>query len=66
MEDFIENVIRLARFFFSSLLGLIVTIIRPFISLFEKKDKTTRILFVSISFLFMIFLLTTLTRMLDV
>nr|YP_010338134.1 hypothetical protein MW556_pgp088 [Erythrolobus coxiae]UNJ17719.1 hypothetical protein [Erythrolobus coxiae] len=37
MDDFIENVFRLARFFISSLAGLITTIVNPYMVFFKKK-----------------------------
>nr|BDA99364.1 hypothetical protein [Cryptomonas sp. NIES-3952] len=63
MSDFWDNILRFPRFFISSTLGLILTIIGPFFNLL-KSPKTAGILIVMV-LLLVLFLFLTLKSMLD-
>nr|BBK20363.1 ycf33 protein [Cryptomonas curvata] len=63
MSDFWDNILRFPRFFISSTLGLILTIIGPFFNLL-KSPQTSLILF-SIILIIVIFLFLTLKAMLN-
>jgi hypothetical protein len=64
MPDFWENVLRFPRFFVSSVIGLILTILGPFLNLLNR-PKTT-VIFVIISILGFSFLTITLKLMLGI
>ncbi len=64
MPDFWENVFRFPRFFVSSVIGLILTILGPFLNLLNR-PKTT-VIFVIISILGFSFLTITLKLMLGI
>ena len=63
MSDFWDNLLRFPRFFISSTIGLILTIVGPFFNLL-KTPKTTLILIIIIISLSM-FLVLTLRAMLE-
>nr|YP_008965720.1 conserved hypothetical plastid protein [Porphyridium purpureum]ATJ02918.1 hypothetical protein [Porphyridium purpureum]BAO23696.1 conserved hypothetical plastid protein [Porphyridium purpureum] len=65
MKDFIENVVRLMRFFLSSMLGLLVTVFGPFISLINSKNKFKNLLITFLSIFITLSMLFTLSKMLD-
>nr|YP_010330190.1 hypothetical protein MW505_pgp091 [Porphyridium aerugineum]UNJ17906.1 hypothetical protein [Porphyridium aerugineum] len=61
MNDFLENSIRLFRFFISSMLGLIITISNPIISSFKGKESKWFIFILILLFtstFFIIFIMT--------
>nr|BDA99069.1 hypothetical protein [Rhodomonas sp. NIES-2332] len=64
MPDFWENVLRFPRFFVSSVIGLLLTILGPFLNLL-KRPKTT-VIFVIISLIGITFLTLTLKLMLGI
>lgn len=64
MPDFWENVLRFPRFFVSSSIGLLLTILGPFLNLLNKPRTT--VIFVIISFLSISFLTITLKLMLGI
>ena len=64
MPDFWENVLRFPRFFVSSVIGLILTILGPFFNLLNK-PKTT-VIFVIVSIIGVSFLTITLKLMLGI
>nr|YP_010337943.1 hypothetical protein MW591_pgp087 [Timspurckia oligopyrenoides]UNJ17528.1 hypothetical protein [Timspurckia oligopyrenoides] len=49
MENFLENVSRLFRFFFSSSIGLVSTIINPFLAFFARKNRWYAILAIALA-----------------
>jgi MFS-type transporter involved in bile tolerance (Atg22 family) len=63
MPDFWENVIRFPRFFISATLGLIFTIIGPFLNLLRRPQTTIVFIIVLISII--IFISLTLKAMLN-
>jgi hypothetical protein len=63
MNDFLENSIRLFRFFISSVFGLIITILSPFMLLI-KQQKTKWLLLPLIIMMF-IFLYLTISKMIN-
>nr|YP_009297147.1 hypothetical protein Psor_015 [Porphyridium sordidum]AOM66490.1 hypothetical protein Psor_015 [Porphyridium sordidum] len=66
MNEFIENVIRLMRFFISSMLGLLVTVFGPFLNLINNNEnKNTFVLFSLLLTIILIFYFI-LTKMLDI
>nr|BDA97807.1 photosystem I assembly protein Ycf33 [Rhodomonas sp. NIES-698]BDA98773.1 hypothetical protein [Rhodomonas sp. NIES-1730] len=64
MTDFWENVFRFPRFFVSSIIGLLLTILGPFLNLLNR-PKTT-VLFIIISITSIAFLTITLKLMLGI
>nr|BDA98185.1 photosystem I assembly protein Ycf33 [Proteomonas sp. NIES-1005] len=62
MPDFWENVARFPRFFISSMIGLILTLIGPFLNLLEK--PTTASFFVGLLIILISTLVLTLQAML--
>ena len=64
MPDFWENVLRFPRFFVSSVIGLLLTILGPFLNLLSR-PKTT-IIFVVVSIMGISFLTITLKLMLGI
>lgn len=64
MPDFWENVLRFPRFFVSSIVGLLLTILGPFLNLLNK-PKTT-VIFVIVSVFGVTFLTITLKLMLGI
>lgn len=64
MTDFWENVFRFPRFFISSVIGLLLTILGPFLNLLNRPRTT--IIFVIISILSLSFLTLTLKLMLGI
>ena len=64
MPDFWENTLRFPRFFISSMLGLILTIIGPFFNLL-RNPKTT-VVFVLFTIIIIVFTVLTLQAMLDI
>lgn len=63
MPDFWENVFRFPRFFISSMLGLVFTIIGPFLNLLRRPQTT--IIFIVVATSTTIFLSLTLKAMLN-
>lgn len=63
MPDFWENVIRFPRFFISATIGLIFTIIGPFLNLLRRPQTT--ILFVIVIISIILFISLTLKAMLN-
>nr|BDA97953.1 photosystem I assembly protein Ycf33 [Chroomonas collegionis] len=63
MPDFWENVFRFPRFFISSMLGLVFTIIGPFLNLLRRPQTT--IIFIVVAISTTIFLSLTLKAMLN-
>jgi hypothetical protein len=49
MHEFWENIIRYPRFFISSLVGLILIILRPIINLFKVKSSKPTIFLLKLS-----------------
>jgi hypothetical protein len=49
MPDFWENILRFPRIFFSSILGLLLTIIGPFFNLLKSPQTTIILLIVTLS-----------------
>lgn len=64
MPDFWENVLRFPRFFVSSMLGLVFTIIGPFLNLLRHPQTT--IIFILITLSSIIFISLTLKAMLNI
>jgi hypothetical protein len=64
MPDFWENVLRFPRFFVSSILGLLLTILGPFFNLLNKPRTT--VIFIILSFFSVCFLTITLKLMLGI
>ena len=64
MPDFWENVLRFPRFFISSVIGLLLTILGPFFNLLNR-PKTT-VIFVIVSIFGLGFLTITLKLMLGI
>ncbi len=64
MPDFWENVLRFPRFFVSSILGLLLTILGPFFNLLNKPRTT--VIFIILSFFCVGFLTITLKLMLGI
>jgi len=64
MPDFWENVLRFPRFFISAMLGLVFTIIGPFLNLFRRPQTT--VIFIFIAVISLIFISLTLKAMLDI
>lgn len=63
MPDFWENVIRFPRFFISATIGLIFTIIGPFLNLLRRPQTT--ILFIVVVLSILLFISLTLKAMLN-
>jgi hypothetical protein len=63
MPDFWENLLRFPRFFVSSVLGLVLTILGPFFNLL--RDPKTTWLLLLLTILSLIFLIATLEAMLN-
>lgn len=63
MPDFWENVFRFPRFFISSMLGLVFTIVGPFLNLLRRPQTT--IIFIVVAISTTIFLSLTLKAMLN-
>jgi hypothetical protein len=63
MPDFWENVLRFPRFFISAMVGLVFTIIGPFLNLLRRPQTT--ILFVFITIGSLVFITLTLQAMLS-
>nr|BDA97371.1 hypothetical protein [Cryptomonas curvata] len=63
MSDFWDNILRFPRFFISSTLGLVLTIIGPFFNLLRSPQ--TSLILLSIVLLTVIFLFLTLKAMLN-
>jgi hypothetical protein len=63
MPDFWENILRFPRFFFSSILGLVLTIVGPFFNLLKSPQTTIILLIVTVSIV--VFLSLTLRAMLS-
>ena len=63
MSDFWDNILRFPRFFISSTLGLILTIIGPFFNLLRSPQ--TSLVLLSIILITVIFLFLTLKAMLN-
>lgn len=64
MPDFWENVLRFPRFFISSMLGLVFTIIGPFLNLLRRPQ--TSIIFLLITIGGLVFISLTLKAMLNI
>jgi hypothetical protein len=64
MPDFWENVLRFPRFFISAMLGLVFTIIGPFLNLLRRPQTTVIFIFITVSSL--VFISLTLKAMLDI
>jgi len=64
MPDFWENVLRFPRFFISAMLGLVFTIIGPFLNLLRRPQTTVIFIFIAVSSL--VFISLTLKAMLDI
>jgi hypothetical protein len=64
MPDFWENVLRFPRFFISSMIGLVFTIIGPFLNLLRRPQ--TAIIFVLITIGGLVFITLTLQAMLSI
>jgi hypothetical protein len=63
MPDFWENVLRFPRFFISAMVGLVFTIIGPFLNLLRRPQTTIIFVFISIGSL--VFITLTLQAMLS-
>jgi hypothetical protein len=64
MPDFWENVLRFPRFFISAMLGLVFTIVGPFLNLLRRPHTTVIFIFITITSL--IFISLTLKAMLNI
>lgn len=64
MPDFWENVLRFPRFFISSVIGLLLTILGPFLNLLNRPK--TALIFIALLFIFVILLVITLKSMLGI
>jgi hypothetical protein len=64
MPDFWENVLRFPRFFISAMLGLVFTIVGPFLNLLRRPQTTVIFIFITITSL--IFISLTLKAMLNI
>lgn len=64
MPSFWENIVRFPRFFISSILGLILTIIGPFLNLLKRPETTTLLIVILIGIIG--FLSITLKAMLNI
>jgi hypothetical protein len=64
MPDFWENVLRFPRFFISAMLGLVFTIVGPFLNLLRRPQTTVIFIFITITSL--VFISLTLKAMLDI
>jgi hypothetical protein len=64
MPDFWENVLRFPRFFISAMLGLVFTIIGPFLNLLRRPQTTLIFIFITITSL--VFISLTLKAMLNI
>lgn len=63
MPDFWENVLRFPRFFISAMIGLIFTIIGPFLNLLRRPQTTIIFIFITVGSL--VFITLTLQAMLS-
>ena len=64
MPDFWENVLRFPRFFISAMIGLVFTIIGPFLNLLRRPQTTIIFIFITISSV--VFITLTLKAMLNI
>jgi hypothetical protein len=64
MPDFWENVLRFPRFFISAMLGLVFTIVGPFLNLLRRPQTTVIFIFITITSL--VFISLTLKAMLNI
>nr|YP_010021036.1 Ycf33 [Chaetoceros muellerii]QOK36055.1 Ycf33 [Chaetoceros muellerii]UHB41384.1 hypothetical protein Ycf33 [Chaetoceros sp. DS1] len=62
MNDFWTNIARYPRFFISSLIGLLLVILTPFRNLF--KNKKSRLILITFSLFFLLFIYLILINML--
>jgi hypothetical protein len=64
MPDFWENVLRFPRFFISAMLGLVFTIVGPFLNLLRRPQTT--VIFIVIVITSLVFISLTLKAMLNI
>jgi hypothetical protein len=64
MPDFWENVLRFPRFFISAMLGLVFTIVGPFLNLLRRPQTTVVFIFITLTSL--VFISLTLKAMLNI
>jgi uncharacterized membrane protein YjjP (DUF1212 family) len=61
MPDFWENTLRFPRFFISSMIGLVFTIIGPFLNLLRRPQTT--VIFIALTIMILLFIGLTLNAM---